>query len=111
MTNGEAIMRIKEHMRVHHMGVFPHIKIAEALKMAISALAADNNSACEWIPVTERLPKSDTTVLVYRPTMGIKYMQSYYHKNIGFCDGALDIYGNEVITHWMPLPTPPKDGE
>lgn len=64
-----------------------------------------------WIPVSEQYPESDTRVLVYRPTMAIKYMQSYYHKNAGFCDGALDIYGNEVITHWMPLPQPPKDGE
>lgn len=38
MDNQEAIARIEDHMRVHHMGVPPHIKIAEALDMAIAAL-------------------------------------------------------------------------
>lgn len=64
-------------------------------------------SAQQWIPVSERLPENDTTVLVYRPTMIIKYMQAYYFN--GFCDGMYDLRGNEVITHWMPLPQPPKD--
>lgn len=43
MDNAEAIKRIKDHIIVHHIGVYPHIKIAEALNMAISALANDNN--------------------------------------------------------------------
>lgn len=43
MDNAEAIKRIKDHIRVHHIGEYPHIKIAEALNMAISALANDNN--------------------------------------------------------------------
>ena len=43
MDNAEAIKRIKDHIKVHHIGEYPHIKIAEALNMAISALANDNN--------------------------------------------------------------------
>ncbi len=43
MDNAEAIKRIKDHIRVHHIGEYPHIKIAEALNMALSALATDNN--------------------------------------------------------------------
>ena len=43
MDNSEAIKRIKDHIRVHHIGEYPHIKIGEALNLAISALANDNN--------------------------------------------------------------------
>ena len=43
MDKTEAIKRIKDHIRVHHIGQYPHIKIAEAMSMAISALETDNN--------------------------------------------------------------------
>lgn len=59
----------------------------------------------EWISVKERLPENGETVLVYRPTMKTQYMTSYFWYR--FCDGAIDIQGNDVITHWMPLPEPP----
>lgn len=38
MDINEAIKRIQDHIRVHHIGEAPHIKIAEALAMAIDAL-------------------------------------------------------------------------
>ena len=40
MDNKEAIRRIKDHIRVHKIGEYPHIYIAEALIMAIDALGA-----------------------------------------------------------------------
>ena len=38
MTREEAINRIKNHMVAHHIGEYPHIKLKEALDMALSAL-------------------------------------------------------------------------
>ena len=38
ITREEAIKRIKDHMKVHHIGEYPHIKLKEALDMALSAL-------------------------------------------------------------------------
>ena len=38
MTNQEAIMRIKEHIRIHQICEPKAIKISEALDLAISAL-------------------------------------------------------------------------
>lgn len=40
MTREEAIIRIKDHMRHHGIGIYPHIKLAEALNMAISELSS-----------------------------------------------------------------------
>ena len=42
MTNEEAIRRILEHMEHHKIGIYPHLKLAEALEMAISALHSAN---------------------------------------------------------------------
>lgn len=38
MTREEAIARIIDHIEVHRIGEYPHIKIGEALDMAIFAL-------------------------------------------------------------------------
>lgn len=38
MTREEAISRILDHMEVHRMGQYPHIKIKEALDLALAAL-------------------------------------------------------------------------
>lgn len=40
MDKREAIERIRAHMEVHRIGEYPHIKLAEALNMAIDALRA-----------------------------------------------------------------------
>jgi hypothetical protein len=68
----------------------------------------------KWIPVTERLPEFEGAVLcmrksnVYgvRPYQEILYVDEYGFKNFD------DIYlADGVVTHWMPLPQPPKEGE
>lgn len=55
MKREEAIKRIKDHMRVHKMGQPPHIKISEALYMAIDALEQkkdnDANASGETITI------------------------------------------------------------
>lgn len=69
-----------------------------------------------WIPVTEWLPEKDTKVLAYYGFdhgdgyLGMMFMQ------------VLDYYANDpephfqhegtnglTVTHWMPLPEPPKE--
>lgn len=42
MDNKEAILRIADHMEVHGIGTGCHIKIAEALRMAIKALESQS---------------------------------------------------------------------
>jgi hypothetical protein len=108
MDKAEAIKRIKDHIMVHHIGEYPHIKIAEALSMAITALATDNNVGSKWIPVTERLPEKRGFVLVftYDKIAGEAFMEGdgrFYWSNT-------DEYAEPLfITHWMPLPEPPKE--
>ena len=65
----------------------------------------------EWIPVTERLPK-DGDVLAY-----LKYANNsritaanYYKGTWQDCVmGRLYLTEEGFVTHWMPLPEPPKE--
>jgi hypothetical protein len=60
----------------------------------------------EWIPVTERLPELDgffsEWVFAYDKYNGI--VKAYYSKNDGWVICGIKPY----VTHWMPLPEPPK---
>lgn len=59
----------------------------------------------KWIPVSERLPEKNTTVIA-ATDYGVVFQALYAY------DGWDLWEGNEVnITHWMPLPEPPKECE
>lgn len=63
-----------------------------------------------WIPVTERLPKYFEQVLVHVP--GDKPFTTVHEVHLrkdGLWDRGLYRYDKEDVTHWMPLPEPPKE--
>ena len=115
MDRKEATQHIIRHMVAHDIGKYPHIKLGEALSLAIEALQEPQVGGL--IPVTERLPDNGYGVLV---TVNGK------HNNITFVD-ALEIaeYDNiegwiiegyldwldPDVTAWMPLPEPYKESE
>lgn len=72
---------------------------------------AGKRDAHRWIPVTERLPQNYISVLVYLP--GERPLPTVHEAYIGG-DGEWHssvVYGveNEGVTHWMPMPEPPKE--
>ena len=58
----------------------------------------------EWISIKDRLPESDKKVLI---TDGRNMMVSWYYKWNGMIRWVDTLYVRD-ITHWMPLPEPPK---
>lgn len=78
----------------------------------------------KWIPVAERLPEEKCKCLVYKKHTGLSALVSftndlesidkydfqgqkrwgffYYDSEYGFCESL-------GVTHWMPLPEPPKE--
>ena len=67
----------------------------------------------KWIPVTVRLPNPKDLVLVCNEFGGVHYGyfeidRQWYTANNWLVD-AWTVMPN--VTHWMPLPEPPKDGE
>lgn len=72
----------------------------------------------EWISVKDRLPRYNETVLIYRPFMAEDISVGNYYGYYGeddeewhegwVCCGTI-VTDKDVITHWMPLPEPPKE--
>lgn len=62
-----------------------------------------------WIPVTETMPPLGDRILI---TDGMGVWEGFLSSSSGFMRNAAfsikDVYNTE-ITHWMPLPEPPKE--
>ena len=91
----------KENLRLHAFND-ANLEAREMLHERIKELTYTNVG--KWIPVTERLPEDDHTVLVWSHRNSKEYFNVYDH-------GKWVIMETEDITHWMPLPKPPKEGE
>ena len=76
--------------------------VSDACVLAVAALREQEK--WRWIPVTERLPEPWKEVITNR-TGG--------HLSIEFkCAGDGWSFDNDImeeVTHWMPLPEPPKE--
>ena len=74
----------------------------EALKKFQTTVA----SIPRWIPVTERLPEDDTICIL---TNGVSDAIGYRGKVFGWHLIWTDYLEESDVTHWMPLPEPPKE--
>lgn len=64
----------------------------------------------EWVSVEERLP-NDKQIVLFHQKDGFIYCAEYFEGNkilssAWFIDN--DSWDAEEVTHWMPLPAPPK---
>ena len=67
----------------------------------------------KWISVKERLPEHLTSVIVHRKDGGI-FMWEYFNTSQTddcWIDDSMNVYSFYDVTHWMPLPEPPKEDE
>jgi hypothetical protein len=73
-----------------------------------------------WIPVTERLPEKITNKVIVRcqnDYIGFGHYEDYKGKRTWynlesdrpFTDWDLEDCESYAVTHWMPLPEPPKE--
>ena len=58
-----------------------------------------------WIPVTERLPEDGQWVLVWGHGQKIPIMM--FRESGAWIDDQFEFH--TTVTHWMPLPEPPKE--
>ena len=69
----------------------------------------------EWISVDDRLPENDVMVIGYTPCDGFMFV-GYYHEEPKYDWKVWRIITamrstkvmKKKVTHWMPLPQPPK---
>jgi hypothetical protein len=66
----------------------------------------------KWIPVAERLPEEFASTIVYRKgNFGGHFSMLRYSHALGwhFYDSEWGDTTVDDVTHWMPLPEPPKE--
>ena len=104
-----TLLKIKDRL-CDACGKFPAEDTTEYIADHLIAngvtFATDNNDGCKWIPVSERLP-------------GVEHCQ-VLAVFCGFVNPAIYWGGKwempsgfrtDAVTHWMPMPNPPKDGD
>lgn len=92
-------------------------------------VAVDALKRARWIPCSERLPEDDKKVLVYIPPRDGTTQYGYYIAQMrevkgdaeNFCGiqtadspwtvWAWGYFVEPIVTHWMPLPEPPRKEE
>ena len=83
---------------------FGAISYQQQLEMEADHLIANGVTVQKWIPVTERLPDECKEVLAYRFT-GCEVDSCVSHQKAYW---SYDPVSDYPVTHWMPLPEPPK---
>ena len=78
-------------------------------KLIADHLIANGVTVQKWIPVSERLP-DDVTERVLVAISGNQPIGSPRIDTDRY-NGSWWIRYGGTVTHWMPLPMPPKDGE
>lgn len=100
MTIDRAIEILNPEHREAYNGLD---EVNEACRMGMEALERQR-----WIPVSERVPEDEELVLTYKN--GQFDVQVYEKRRNGWiCGGWFWSLG--TVTHWMPLPKPPKEGD
>ena len=79
----------------------------EFIENIASQLIANGVTVQEWIPVTERLPENiaNRVLVVCERSNGVFY--AHYEKPF-WINLETDKPFISTVTHWMPLPEPPK---
>jgi hypothetical protein len=92
------------------VGLCEGVTIDEAIcKLADIEDATDNNVGHKWISVKDRLPENRDDVLLCR-----KWWNEIRNPQMGWYNEVsrswFDLSNREIhnVTHWMPLPEPPK---
>ena len=80
--------------------IFPH-ELADPTEAVADYLLDNGVTVQEWIPVTERLPEDSDNVLVCHKN-GLVTTNAWLGANWWFKNER------NPITHWMPMPQPPK---
>ena len=77
-------------------------------QLMVDRLIANGVTVQKWIPVTERLPEGMDWVLCACKDGEVRILCYDYIMDDWDIHGRPTCYGKAFVTHWMPLPEPPK---
>ena len=67
------------------------------------------NEMSKWVSVKDRLPENDTRVLAYCKDRCIHDVKWRWADNAWYDKGSAAVYLAGFVTHWLPMPEPPKE--
>ena len=103
-TTGEALAEI-EYYNGFSGKTAAVQAVSDACEVAIEAIREQEQR--RWIPVTDRLPEeSGDYIVYYYNTASNKPLISMRHF---YGETPEAFLHNKAMTHWMPLPEPPKE--
>lgn len=83
--------------------IFPH-ELVDPIEAVADYLLDSGVTIQKWIPVTERLPAENTRVLVWLTDI----VGAYTKMDTDRLKNNRWVRWGQYVTHWMPLPEPPK---
>ena len=102
MTDKERLLEILRQPFMPALDVEPMEGLADYL-------ICNGVAVQQWIPITERLPDEYVSVLVCIPSeQPLPIVKEAYLAN-GVWSTKMWIYHKSDVTHWMPMPEPPKE--
>lgn len=108
MTREEAINRIKDHMKVHHIGEYPHIRLKEALDMSISALRPVSREQVEKVWRAHWNESTHLGGFVYCSRCGYNALEA---NNYTFCPKCGSPFTDEAVEMVMERLEALKDAD
>jgi hypothetical protein len=65
-------------------------------------------NADRWISVEDEMPDGQSSVVVYAQYDEASLVLNAYYNGVCFTNNG-GVFNEKVITHWQPLPAPPKE--
>lgn len=93
----------------------PYLDVVDgrSYERAADDLIANGVTVQQWIPVTERLPEIDTEVLVcdiHAEFIEVyKFVKDDFDEYYWRSEWGKNFLRFNDVTHWIPLPEPPKE--
>ena len=107
--NGGTEMDVREKLiEILRKPIFPH-ELADPTEAVADYLLDNGVTVQEWISVKDRLPEPFVSVLVQMPgEEPFPTVREGFISNDGIWQSAMFRREPGEVTHWQPMPQPPK---
>lgn len=103
----DAVEEMKNTLMAFGANAYRYASIALEHEIEITKLKSElEDGKPKWISVTERLPEKGKVVLCH---CRASIIETLCLEDDGHWLGYSGIYMKSFVTHWMPLPEPPKE--